>query len=444
MFALNYVVGFSNNEKNISSIEEIDINQKKAKSSRYDRKNEEETSDIVTEDKNIAVNEEFEQIDIEECKDLLNLVGYMLDVYYQNSLNSNERDSTTIDMINCICNGDKDYILKLIGFNEGTGDTIPRLPSSFERMFCNIHAADVCLTIEQANEIAYSLSGIENLFDNYAEEDHIPLGTGCGFGGGYYLQNPSAEYIGNNSWNIKADVYYSNEFSEIPYYYIADISFQIVRDEKSCYDGYRVIGIQTFQTCNWNECFYNYLIKNEYYASESDGINDYDLRYDIKPYYLFHLDNDGIPEIFVEGLYAADGARILYYCNDNVYEQQLLAGFSSFAPEKGILLDSYGKMESYVDTILQLKDGNVKIIGEGHFSFNIDEDVNPVLDANGNIIYLEGSQWNDKAVTDSGQYNELYNITLSEFNVDKDECRSCIDAEFFIGDIDCMLFALSE
>jgi len=189
---------------------------------------------------------------------------------------------------------------------------------------------------------------------------------------------------------------------------------------------------------------YNYLIKNEYYAFESDGINDYDLRYDIKPYYLFHLDNDGIPEIFVEGLYAADGARILYYSKDNVYEHQLLAGFSSFAPEKGILLDSYGKMESYVDTILQLKDGKVKIIGEGNFSFNIDEDVNPVLDANGNIIYLEGSQWNDIAVSDSGQYNELYNITLSEFNIDKDECRSCIDAEFFIGDIDCMLFALSE
>lgn len=100
---------------------------------------------------------------------------------------------------------------------------------------------------------------------------------------------------------------------------------------------------------------------------------------------FIYVNNDGIPELYLEGYCAAAGNRLLTIYKNKVCDYSL-DGHSSFSylEKKNRFHLSGGHMDSYFDYVATLKKGKIVGLAGGCYGSN---STKPKLDKNGNLIY---------------------------------------------------------
>lgn len=125
---------------------------------------------------------------------------------------------------------------------------------------------------------------------------------------------------------------------------------------------------------NWKKLYLNYITKDSWCQEHADSAR------------LIHINNDNIPEIFIEGDYAASGNILLTIYKGKVYKE-VLGGDDGlyYVPKKGHVYIHGGKMDQYFDGVGKLIKGKLKISWVGEFG--AEDNSNLKLDKNGNPVY---------------------------------------------------------
>ena len=158
----------------------------------------------------------------------------------------------------------------------------------------------------------------------------------------------------------------------------------------------------------WRKAYIEFLATDEDVRSyEQDGI--------CTEYTLIYLDDDNIPEIFVNTGTSAGGEYILTYHNGNIVKQYFPRTGSEYIERSGLVYTNTGHMWYYPLTITKLENGVFKVIGKG-LSYVSEEDLKKMeKDENSDLILTY--EWEGKTVT-KDQFNakvaELYNLKKSK------------------------------
>lgn len=281
------------------------------------------------------------------------------------------------------------------------------------------------LSEEQAKYLFYSICGRQTDvdFSDYVSQ-HIPyivLGDSGGATDGYGLENFSVERVGTNTWKVRAyDVYwYANDPARV----ISRVCFTVTKNPDSCFDGYSLTGFEVEEearTSWWAKMYYDYL------TTDPEGIaiieNNYGLTWQGQYCYsLIYVDDDMIPEIYLEGIDRASGNLLLYLSNGRVATEYI--AYPEYLPYSGLIQDEDGHMGYVWGGAYKLENGNLRKIGDwsGHWS-DIDSETGDLYDNVDDIVkVVDWYRLNETDVTKE-QYEEAINSYTggAEFQ----QCRS--------------------
>jgi len=162
-----------------------------------------------------------------------------------------------------------------------------------------------------------------------------------------------------------------------------------------CYDDQQVPTTEKeIQDTSWCELYGQWLANNRA-AQQYDA----DLWESVE-YTLFYLDNDDIPEIFIQYMTTAEGAAVLSCQNGRVIEYRLM-GFPALQyTERGnVLYVAMGRQGTYFDQIIRLENGQFASVG-GVKSAVLGEDNVPSVDE---FIYT----WDGVTVTEEEYQQQI-------------------------------------
>lgn len=234
------------------------------------------------------------------------------------------------------------------------------------------------------------------------------------------LENITSEYTGAGKWNVSAEcIYYGLEIN----IQMADVTFTVIRNPDSCFDGYSITGINITPTDNsgWAKAYYDYLVGG-------DIVSDCGLEWEDCSYchiQLCYIDEDNIPEMYV----LLEQSMTIYEYNNG--QVKLLIKNSA----KNVTLEwiekenriresiSEGGDEVYNDEgIYIIVDGELQLIAGGHLIIEYN-----LVDEG----FVEEAEWNNIAVTEEEYYilrNEVFDETRIEKISDKfDDISSALD-----------------
>lgn len=108
----------------------------------------------------------------------------------------------------------------------------------------------------------------------------------------------------------------------------------------------------------WKNAYLEYVRKkNAEINSEYGAFNSYSLIY---------IDDDNIPELYLEGINEAHGVTICTYSNGAFQDLKLLRLWgSSYIPKTGLIKNSNGNMGEYEDVVYKPENGTFKLLLRG-------------------------------------------------------------------------------
>lgn len=127
-------------------------------------------------------------------------------------------------------------------------------------------------------------------------------------------------------------------------------------------------------------------------------------------YLLLNINNDNIPELYINFGSASDGAVICSYYNGNVIEQSVWPYGLSYIAGKNVFCISGGRMLVYFEKVYSIVDGEFVVLFDGNYGVEDNSNVN--LDEEGYPIY---NYYCDGVLVDSkSEYIELLNKKYDE------------------------------
>ncbi len=259
------------------------------------------------------------------------LGAYMRELVYE------ERPSTVADWVNGICQGEPSALGNY--FTEGVDRRF--YPSEFG--FRN-YLYGYCLAEEDCNKMIYSMTGdsalkISDVFDApcevYEGVNYYPAYGNAPKGFPYMeLENPRVTATGSGTWDVTFDAVFNDheDGTEITWsipYKAADLTFHVVADPASVFDGYRVTGAESVYSALTQEAFDAYREKIQEYDAADTFCSLYDVNGDAVPELwcyskewwhgtLYTYVNGGLDECSVspghnEYLSFVEGGNVIYW-----------------------------------------------------------------------------------------------------------------------------------
>lgn len=114
---------------------------------------------------------------------------------------------------------------------------------------------------------------------------------------------------------------------------------------------------------DWKQLYYDFIVENK-----SDYKNETD--WDYVGYQLLYLDEDDIPELWIDYAIYASGCGLATICDDEVCFELLASGYLEYEENNNTFLHSTGHQGMFMDTIYSIEDGEFCIASEGYY--NID------------------------------------------------------------------------
>lgn len=162
----------------------------------------------------------------------------------------------------------------------------------------------------------------------------------------------------------------------------------------------------------WRKAYIDYLNTNEEIAPYAQG--DYGFTFA-----LIYLDDNDVPELFVDTGVEAGGQYIATYYDDKVVTHHFSRIGSQYIERSGLVYTNTGHMDYYPLTITKLEDGIFTEIGSG-ISYVSEEDWEKMT-SDENYPYILTYEWEDESVTEE-QFNakvaELYDLDQSKYPED--------------------------
>ncbi|MBD5459969.1 MAG: hypothetical protein HDR26_03355 [Lachnospiraceae bacterium] len=230
---------------------------------------------------------------------------------------------------------------------------------------------------EQATFLLQSICGrkIDFDFSVYEENWRDPyIGFG-GWGGGDItrtdLEQFSVERIDADTWKVRAYNIYTWEGQ--PSVILNRVCFTVIRNPGSCFDDYSLTEfvVEEEADTSWMGAYYDYLTTDPEGIAFMDNMKEISSNTRNSWYNLIYVDDDMIPEIYLEGAGDWYNDILLFLSNGKVaYEViGLTDGGIEYIPYTGIL-KGYVGMGSGLDITYKLENGScVELANEGYESF---------------------------------------------------------------------------
>lgn len=176
------------------------------------------------------------------------------------------------------------------------------------------------------------------------------------------------------------------------------------------------LGIQTgadytldMSAVDWKKQYSDFM--TEYMKRQSDTTRD------LSTFSLIYLNDDDIPEIFMEGDCEATGSALFYIGKNGLATITYLSRLGgSYIPRGNVLIHSQGHMGQYYDIEYCLDRGCLKMKNYGYYS-----DSNPEYDESTDSFICSDYYWNGRPV-DKDEYDRLF-----EASYDASELQNLVD-----------------
>ncbi len=156
----------------------------------------------------------------------------------------------------------------------------------------------------------------------------------------------------------------------------------------------------------WSKAYAEYLRTGAEYISFADGGSELS-------YTLIYLDDDDIPELFVDTGIEASGQMVITYYDGKIVEQYLSRIGSQYIEKSGLIYTDTGHMDYYPISITKLENGVFTEIASG-IRYVSEEDFKK-MGEDENYPYTLTYEWGDETVTE-----EEFNAHVAEYyDVDK-------------------------
>lgn len=111
----------------------------------------------------------------------------------------------------------------------------------------------------------------------------------------------------------------------------------------------------------WKKAYIDFINNNE------KGITSSVLGFDSYQYYLINVDEDKIPELFIDCISLAGGGKLVSYQNGRIITQHTTTAIS-YIEGSGLFLNSGGHADNYYDEIYLLKNESIEQISSGYWN----------------------------------------------------------------------------
>ncbi len=156
----------------------------------------------------------------------------------------------------------------------------------------------------------------------------------------------------------------------------------------------------------WSKAYAEYLRTGSEYISYDEAGNDLS-------YTLIYLDNDDVPELFINTGIEASGEIVVTYYDGEVIENHLYRLGSQYIEKSGFVYTDTGHMDYYPVTIMKLENGTFTEIASG--LKYLSEENSKKMSQDENYPYTLSYEWEDEPVTE-----EEFNANVAEYyDVDK-------------------------
>lgn len=164
----------------------------------------------------------------------------------------------------------------------------------------------------------------------------------------------------------------------------------------------------------WISQFKDEVSSNEWKEAYINYVNEHDNIYDsfgntIEIYKLVNINNDSIPELYINFGNTAGGDVICTYYEGKAVEQPMWNYGFSYIEGQNIFRDSGGHMAVYYDKIYSIENSQFVLLHEGNYGAS--DNAHVQFDSDGNPIY--NYYWNGTEVSSEAEYmnllNEVYN-----------------------------------
>ena len=160
---------------------------------------------------------------------------------------------------------------------------------------------------------------------------------------------------------------------------------------------------------DWRSAYLDYLSTDD----DMDACRESDIGFKFS---LIYLDDDDIPELFIDTDVEAGGQIVATYHDGKVVEQHLSRLGSQYIEKSGLIYTNTGHMDYYPLTITKLENGTFTEIGEG-LSYLSEEDREKLANDN-EYPYTLTYEWEGETVSEE-QFNakvaELYDLDKSKY-----------------------------
>lgn len=158
----------------------------------------------------------------------------------------------------------------------------------------------------------------------------------------------------------------------------------------------------------WKQAYISYIEENGKVVDSYSGES-------MEVYKLVNIDDDDIPELYVNYGTTAGGDAICSYNKDSIIVQTMWNYGFAYLEGQNLFRDAGGHMDSYYDDIYCIKDGEFVLLYSGQYGAAENDDVQ--FDSDGNPVY--NYTWNGTEVSSESEYlsllNEVYD-TKQEVN----------------------------
>ncbi len=157
----------------------------------------------------------------------------------------------------------------------------------------------------------------------------------------------------------------------------------------------------TASTSDWKSSYIDYIVKHG---------NIYDRWGDPKyTYKLVNINNDGIPELYINFGSTAEGDVICTNYNGVVIEQPLWNYGLSYIESQNLIRNAGGHMDDYYDELFTIHNGQFLLLHTG--KYGAPDNSQLTFDSDGNPIY--NYYWDGIKITSETEYNTILNQSFN-------------------------------
>ena len=146
----------------------------------------------------------------------------------------------------------------------------------------------------------------------------------------------------------------------------------------------------------WKQAYLDYMAENRNYDSFGN---------EITIYVLININDDAIPELYIDYMYTSDGSVLCTYADGELVTQDMWASGLFYLEGQNLFDETGGHMDEYWDRVYKIKDGQFVMVADGEYG--AEDNAHVQVDAYGEPVYQY--YWNNEQLDSEAAYKDQLN-----------------------------------